>query len=79
MNVTIKGIHPRIHRKLKAQAQANKRSLNGEVLTILERTVESPPPDIQQILTEARKLRTRFKGPPLTEKFLREARDQGRS
>lgn len=79
MNVTIKGIPPKIHRQLKARAQANKRSLNGEVLVILERSIGNISPSVEVVLAEAQELRKRFKGPPLSEEFLQMAKNQGRA
>lgn len=78
MNLTIKGIPPKIHRVLKEHAKQNNRSLNGEVLDILHRTLIPQPVDIQALLREIDEARAQFKGPPLTEAFLRKARNWGR-
>jgi plasmid stability protein len=78
MNLTIKNVPLKVHRRLKAQADANKRSLNGEVIEILEKAVQSQPLDTEALLAEIEQVRARLKGPPLTEEILREARNGGR-
>ncbi len=78
MNVTIKDLPVRLHRKLKARAQASKRSLNREVIDILEQAVESTPVDVEQLLAEVRKIHARLQVPPLTEELLRTAKNGGR-
>ncbi|MBM3837812.1 MAG: Arc family DNA-binding protein [Verrucomicrobia bacterium] len=78
MNVTIKDLPARLHRKLKARADANKRSLNWEVIDILEKAVEPTPVDVEAILADIKKIHARTNLPPLTEEFLREAKNQGR-
>lgn len=50
VNVTIKDLPPRLHRELKARAQANKRSLNWEVIDIIERAVEGRPLEVDEFL-----------------------------
>src|SRR5687767_4239387 len=77
VNVTIKDLPARIHRKLKRRAGANKRSLNREVIDILEQAVQSTPLDVEATLAEFARLRGRIQGPALTEAMLREAKNQG--
>ncbi len=79
MNLTIKDVPEPLHRKLKSQAAANKRSLNGEVTHILEQAVESQPRDVESILADIRKIHARLNVPPLTEEFLQAAKRHGRS
>jgi len=78
VNVTIKNLSLRLHRKLKRRAGANKRSLNREVIDILEQAVQSTPLDVEATLAEFARLRGRIHGPPLTDALLREAKNQGR-
>jgi len=56
MNVTIKALPAPLHRKLKARAQLNKRSLNGEVIDILERSLESKPVDVEALLDQVQRI-----------------------
>lgn len=78
MNVTIKDLPDRLHRKLKARASTHNRSLNGEVIDILQKAVESTPLDVNAILREVSQTRARIKDLPLTDELLREAKNQGR-
>ncbi len=67
----IKNLPPKLHRRLKEQAARNHRSMTREVLAVLERALNDgerlrdvPPP---------------FKGSfPLTDKFIAQARREGR-
>lgn len=79
MNITIKDIPSKLHRKLKARAKANKRSLNREVIDILE-GAERPIGiiDKESFLREVQEFRATLKGPFLTEESLREAKNWGR-
>jgi plasmid stability protein len=39
--LTIKGVPPELHERLKKRAERHRRSMNNELLTILERTLSS--------------------------------------
>ena len=78
MNLTIKGVPPKLHRQLKTQAVRNKRSLNGEVISILEQSCDNWDHRVKTTIAELRALERKFKVPPLTEKFLRIAKAEGR-
>jgi plasmid stability protein len=78
MNLTIKDVPPRLHKKLKARAQENKRSLNWEVIDILEATVEQRAITVTELLKGVREVHARINIPTLTEEFLREAKSAGR-
>ena len=41
--LSIKGVSSALHEQLKRRAQQNHRSLNGELLTILEQSLRQPP------------------------------------
>ena len=63
--INIKNIPDHIHRKLKLRAAANHRSLNKEVLHLLEQAVALNPtrhPDAEEILRQARAIRKKMKG-----------------
>jgi plasmid stability protein len=47
VTVTIKNIPEQIYDRIKAQAKTNHRSINGEILSILEQAVSLPPIDVQ--------------------------------
>jgi plasmid stability protein len=78
VNITIKNLPPKLHRKLKAQADHHKRSLNWEVIDILEAAMQSQPVNVEALLSEIESIRARVKGPPLSEELLAEARNGGR-
>jgi plasmid stability protein len=78
MNLTIKDLPKRLHQKLRTQAQTNKRSLNWEVIDLLEKAVESTPVDSEKLLAEIRRVRLGIHAGPLTGEFLRQAKNEGR-
>ena len=71
----IKEIPKDLHRKLKARAAANRRSLSGEALTILESALHGRSGPLT--LVEIEKLRTRGRR-PLTDSVLERARKRDR-
>jgi plasmid stability protein len=46
LNFTLKNIPPELHERLKASAEANRRSLNREILARLEAQVAAPAVDV---------------------------------
>jgi plasmid stability protein len=46
LNLTLKNVPPELHARLKASAQANRRSLNREILVRLEAGLEAPSVDV---------------------------------
>ena len=79
MNLTIKDLPLGLHRKLKARAHINHRSLNSALIDILEKAVESAPFEIEALLPYIGQLRSQIKGPLLTEEFLASAKNEGRA
>ena len=71
----IKDLPRDLHKKLKTRALANRRSLSGEVLTILETAVHDRSGPLS--LAEVDRLRTRGKR-PLTQTVLDRARKRDR-
>jgi plasmid stability protein len=57
VTVTIKNIPEQVYERIKAQAKSNHRSINGEILSILEQAISLPPIDVQVTLERARKVR----------------------
>ena len=57
VTVTIKNIPEQVYERIKAQAKKNHRSINGEILSILEQAISLPPIDVQATLERARKER----------------------
>jgi len=46
LNLTLKNVPPELHARLKASAEANRRSLNREILARLEAGVSAPSVDV---------------------------------
>lgn len=46
LNLTLKNVPPELHARLKASAQANRRSLNREILARLEAVMNAPTVDV---------------------------------
>lgn len=46
LNLTLKNIPVELHARLKASADANRRSLNREILALLEAQLEAPVTDV---------------------------------
>ena len=55
--VTIKNIPESVYERIKAQAKINHRSINGEILSILEQAISIPPIDVKATLERTRKIR----------------------
>jgi antitoxin FitA len=77
--LTIKGLPDPIYERLKAQADAHRRSLNGEIIVCLERAVSATRLDPVAWLAEAREFRQSLKIQPMTDRELRVARETGRA
>ena len=45
-NLTLKNIPPGLHKRLKTRAESNHRSLNREILALLEAQVDAPAVDV---------------------------------
>lgn len=76
--LTIKGLPDALYRRLKQQAEAHRRSLNGEIITCLERVTGAGPLDPGLWLKEIDAFRERLSGAPLSAARLRAARAAGR-
>lgn len=77
--LTIKGLPDPLYRRLKQQAEAHRRSLNGEIIVCLERALGAARPELRVWLAQARALRERLRGRLLSDRQLRAARGAGRA
>ncbi len=77
--LTIKGLPEALYRRLKQQAAAHRRSLNGEIIVCLERAVGASRADPQSWLAQARDFRERIRVRALSDRQLRAARQAGRT
>jgi len=57
VTLTIKNVPEQIYDQIKIRAKRNHRSINGEILSILEQATSLPPIDVQATLERARKVR----------------------
>lgn len=78
VTVTIKNIPEQVHERIKAQSKINHRSINGEILSILERAISLPPIDVQATLERARKLREWTANYAVTSDEIEKMIDEGR-
>ncbi|MCC5934637.1 MAG: Arc family DNA-binding protein [Candidatus Cyclonatronum sp.] len=76
-SVTVKNIPESVYNKLKQQAQAQHRSMNSEIIACLERAVEPARVSQEEILHQARLMRSRVRG-SLTAEEIQDAKNQGR-
>lgn len=57
VTLTIKNVPPEIYERIKIQAKNNHRSINGEVISIIEQALSIPPLDIKETLERTKKIR----------------------
>ena len=55
--LTIKNVPERIYDRIKMQAKNNHRSINGEIIFLLEQALSISPIDVEAALKRARKIR----------------------
>jgi plasmid stability protein len=75
--LTLKDIPPELHRRLKARALRNRRSLNREVIECLRAATGASPIDPEALLAKARALREQVSG-RLSQRDLDAAKRTGR-
>lgn len=76
--ITVKNIPDDLYERLKLAAKANHRSINGEIIACIERSVGVQPLNIDQYLEQARVLRELTAGYVITEQGLHDAKTEGR-
>jgi plasmid stability protein len=76
-NVTIKDLPPELHGRLKETAKMNRRSLNAEVITLLEAALEPRRVNVDEILAAAHSVRSQVKR-QLSEVEITRMKRQGR-
>jgi plasmid stability protein len=77
MNMTIKDVPIRLHQRLRENAKLNRRSLNSELIMLLEAAVEPRKANVDEILAAARAVRAQVKG-DLSDKEINRMKRQGR-
>lgn len=76
--ITIKNIPSRLYDILKKNAARNHRSINSEVISLIEKMYLSIKISPEEFLANARELRKRTKKFLLTEDILNKAKNEGR-
>ena len=61
--LTVRDIPPRLYERLRERAARNRRSLSGEVVTLLEETLLAQPVDPEALIAEAEAFHARFERP----------------
>lgn len=78
LNLSLKEVPLTTHRNLKERAEANRRSLNSEILAILETALSSRRIDAEENIHKAQALRQKFLG-IISEADLNQAKRAGRT
>lgn len=77
-SLTIKGVPDDLLDRLRKRAEQHRRSLNSEVLHLLERSIGGASIDPDAVLARVRRLQERTQLPPLDDDILEQAIDEGR-
>ncbi|MCP5101240.1 MAG: Arc family DNA-binding protein [Chloroflexi bacterium] len=78
-NLTIKNIPDELYTKLKSSAEANRRSMNSEVIMLIERYLRKAKPNVELIEAKAAKIRERTAHYTINEEELEAWINKGRS
>ena len=76
--LTVKNISQETYTRLKGRAQANHRSLNQEVIAIIERSLDVPPIDVDLTLERTRQIRELTAQYNLKDEELEQWKNEGR-
>ncbi len=76
--ITLKGLPDALYERLKQQAEANRRSLNSEVIVCLEQAVNLAATNTTTMLARIDALRASLALPPLTNAEINLAKNDGR-
>ncbi len=77
-SLTIRNIPEDILEILRARAGRNRRSLNGEVLVLLERHALAPATDARRLIEEVREIQRRYTVPTVDHDEIDELKRRGR-
>lgn len=75
--ITVKNIPEDVYARIKQQAKVNRRSLNSEIITLMERAVMSYRIDPEEIIERARVIRESLDF-VVTEEEINQAKHEGR-
>lgn len=77
-NFTLKNIPEELYEKVKERAERNHRSINGEILSLLDAATAPKPLDLDELLAKARELRGRTRGFLTDQDMIDRAKREGR-
>ena len=77
-NISVKNIPDHTYENLKQSANAHHRSINGEIIFLIEKATISKPFNPEYHLSMAKLSREKTNGFLLTEDILRKAKEEGR-
>lgn len=77
-NLTLKNVPEQLLERLRAQAAANRRSVNSEILTLLDEALVPRKPDLPSMLAEISELHSQYRIPKLSAAEIRRAIGRGR-
>jgi plasmid stability protein len=75
--LSIKNVPEALVKRLKSQAATNRRSLNLEVIAVLESATRSTPIDVETELARVRAIRVKLKH-PVSDDYITRAKRRGR-
>ncbi len=78
ITLTIKNVPPEIYERLKIQAKNNHRSINGEVISIIQQALTIAPLDVKATLERTRKIRELTAHYVITDEELTKWKNEGR-
>ena len=76
--ITVKNIPHDLYELIKQNAAEHRRSINNEVIAIIENAFRSKKIDPEDFLVPVRKLRERTKRIELTDRLINQAKNEGR-
>jgi hypothetical protein len=77
--ITIKNIPPALYERIKVKAKLNRRSINNEIITMLEQAAQvRTPAETQDVLEKTRRLREAAAGYVLTDDEINRWKREGR-
>lgn len=77
-SVTVKNIPDELYERLKALARVNHRSINSEIIALIERSVGKSPEEVAEILERTRRIRELTAHYVITDDEITRMKNEGR-
>jgi len=77
--ITVKNIPDDLYRRLKAAAESNRRSINGEIISRIEQSLRSRRVPAEQVLPRVRSLQRSYGGRSIPMEEIDAAKREGRT